>query len=75
MKEQLEEAQREAAKHPQQQSSPKPDNADTTKMKFDVAVRNTGAEKEFSGLGTNEAILTITMQATDQQTGKAAIWP
>ena len=71
MKEQLEEAQREAAKHPQQQSSPKPDNADTTKMKFDVAVRNTGAEKEFSGLGTNEAILTITMQATDQQTGQS----
>jgi hypothetical protein len=70
MKEQLEEAQREAAQHPQQRPSPQPEKADTTKMKFDVAVRNTGAEKEFSGLRTSEAILTLTMQATDQQTGQ-----
>jgi hypothetical protein len=70
MKEQLEEAQREAAKHPQQQPAPKPDHTNTTDMKFDVAVRDTGAEKEFSGLGTSEAILTITMQATNQQTGQ-----
>jgi hypothetical protein len=70
MKEQLEEAQREAAKHPQQQPSPKPDNTNTTDMKFDVAVRNTGAKKEFSGLGTSESILTLTMQATDQKTGQ-----
>lgn len=70
MKEQLEEAQREAAKHPQQQPSPKPDQTNTTDMKFDVAVRNTGAEMEFSGLGTSEAILSLTMQATDQQTGQ-----
>lgn len=68
MKEQLEEAQREAAKHPQQQPGPKADN--TTDMKFNVAVRNTGAKKEFSGLGTSESILTLTMQATDQKTGQ-----
>jgi hypothetical protein len=74
MKEQLEEMQREAAKHPQPQptSTPKPDNtANTTNLKFDVAVRNTGSKKEFSGVGTSESILSMTMQATDQQSGQS----
>jgi len=73
MKEQLEAAQREAAAHPQpQQPAAKPDPApNTTDMKFDVAVRNTGAQKEFSGLQTSESILTLTGQATDQQTGQS----
>ncbi|HVJ06553.1 MAG TPA: hypothetical protein VM578_12840 [Candidatus Saccharimonadales bacterium] len=73
MKEQIEEAQREAAKHPQEKAAPPPksDAPSTTDMKFDVAVRNTGATQEFSGLDTKEAILTLTMQATDQKTGES----
>ncbi len=34
------------------------------KMSFDVKVRKTGAQKEISGLQSNEAILTMTMTAT-----------
>jgi hypothetical protein len=74
MKEQLEEAQREAAARPQQQPtpSPKPESAaNTTNLQFDVAVRNTGTQKEYSGLGTSESILSMTMQATDQKTGQS----
>lgn len=75
MKEQLEAAQREAAQRQQQQPqqpAPKADAApNTTDMKFNVAVRNTGAQKEFSGLGTTESILTLTVAATDQQSGQS----
>jgi hypothetical protein len=45
-------------------------------MSFDVHVRKTGATKEVSGLNTNEAIMTMAMNATDkdtQQTGALAI--
>src|SRR6266702_4558271 len=75
MKEQLEQAQREAAQHPQEKRVPEPKaEAPTTEMKFDVRVRNTGALKDVSGLETKESILTLTMltmQATDQKTGKS----
>ncbi len=72
MKGQMEEAQREAAKHPQEKPAPEPKpDASDTKVKFDVAVRNTGAQKEFSGLTTSESILTLTMQATDQKSGQS----
>jgi len=74
MKEQIEEAQREAASHPQPEpkaSQPRPAADNTTQMKFDVAVRNTGATRQFSGLGTSEAILSLTVQATDQKTGQS----
>jgi len=75
MKEQMEEAQREAAlrqkEHPQPEQ-PKPEPApNTTDVKFNVAVRNTGAEKQFSGLDTHESILTLTMQATDKNSGQS----
>lgn len=46
------------------------------KMSFDVKVRNTGVEKQVSGVATKEAILTMTMNATDQksqQTGSMAV--
>jgi hypothetical protein len=52
------------------------------KMSFDVKVRKTGAQKEISGLQSNEAILTMTMTATStapatgdqpQQSGAMAI--
>jgi len=73
MKEQIEEAQREAAKHPQEKAAPPPkaDAPNTTDMKFDVAVRNTGATRDYSGLPAKESILTLTMQATDQKTGES----
>jgi hypothetical protein len=71
MKEQIEEAQREAARHPQAKPAPtKSETPNTTDVKFDISVRNTGAKKEFSGLRANEAILTLTGQATDQKTGQ-----
>lgn len=66
--------QQQAAKQPAQ---PAPDpNAQNVKMSFDVKVRKTGAQKEVSGLSSNEAILTMTMTATDtqtQQSGNMAI--
>jgi hypothetical protein len=51
-------------------------NAQNVKTSFDVKVRKTGAEKEISGLQSSEAILTMTMTATDtqsQQSGNMAI--
>jgi len=45
-------------------------------MSFDAKVRNTGVRKEISGLDSGEAILTLTMKATDtqtQQSGSMAI--
>jgi hypothetical protein len=54
-------------------ANPNPDNV---KMSFDVHVRNTGAEKQISGLDSKETILTMAMNATDQttqQTGAIAI--
>jgi hypothetical protein len=73
MKEQLEAAQREAAKHQEERQPQKqqPQAASNTDVKFNVAVRNTGVQKEYSGLGTSESILTLTMQATDQSTGQS----
>lgn len=51
-------------------------NQDNVKMSFDVHVRNTGVEKQVSGLDSKETILTMAMNATDQttqQTGAMAI--
>ena len=80
MRQKLEQAQREAqakakkAKpEAQQPANQPPPNVD---MSFDVHVRETGATKEVSGLNTNEAIMTMAMNATDkdtQQTGALAI--
>jgi hypothetical protein len=79
MKEQMTKAQQEMEKqqaaHPAAAPAPNP-NADNVKMSFDVHVRKTGAEKQVSGLAANEAILTMMMNATDQntkQTGTMAI--
>jgi hypothetical protein len=75
MKEQLEEAQREAAlrqkEHPQPEQPKSEPAPNTTDVKFNVAVRNTGAEKQFSGLDTHESILTLTVQATDKNSGQS----
>jgi hypothetical protein len=64
---------KEAAK--QQPTAQSPD-AQNVQMSFDVKVRKTGATKDVSGLNSSEAILTMTMTATDaktQQSGNLAM--
>jgi len=79
MKEQMAKAQQEMEKRkaaqPASTPAPKPD-ADKVKMSFDVHVRKTGTQRQVSGLATSEAIMTMMMIATDQntkQTGTMAI--
>lgn len=71
MKQQIENARQEMqkrqAEHPSS-APPSNPNADDVKVSFDVKVRRTGAEKQVSGLSGKEAILTMTMNATDQKT-------
>jgi hypothetical protein len=67
--------QKQAAQPQPAQPSPNPD-AQNVQMSFDVKVRKTGAQKEVSGLQSDEAILTMTMTATNtdtQQSGNMAI--
>lgn len=66
--------QQEAAKQKPEQAQ----NADAqdVQLSFDVKVRKTGATKDVSGLNSSEAILTMTMTATDtktQQSGNLAM--
>lgn len=66
--------QQQAAKQ-QAQPATNPD-AQNVKMSFDVKVRNTGAQKEISGLQSSESILSLMLNATDtqtQQSGSMAI--
>jgi hypothetical protein len=65
---------------PSQPAAAQPSADPNVKMSFDVKVRKTGAQKEISGLQSNEAILTMTMTATtsattqqSQQSGAMAI--
>jgi hypothetical protein len=71
MKEQVaaaqEEMQKKQAEHSADKTAPN-SNPDNVKVNFEVHVRKTGAEKQVSGLSTSEAILTMTMNATDQNT-------
>jgi hypothetical protein len=79
MKQAIENARQQMQQAPAQPqpAQPAPDpNAQNVQMSFDVKVRKTGAQKEVSGLQSNEAILTMTMTATDtqtQQSGNMAI--
>ncbi len=64
----------------QQPAAPPPPpgspDAQNVQMSFDAKVRKTGAQKEISGLQSNEAILTLVLNATDtqtQQTGTMAV--
>src|SRR3954470_5308835 len=75
IKQQMENARKEMekkqAEHPA--SAPQPtQNPDDVKVSFDVKVRKTGAEKQVNGLSSKEAILTMTMNATDQKTQQTA---
>lgn len=58
--------QQQAAKQPTQAAA-NPD-AQNVKMSFDVKVRNTGVQKQISGLASSEAVMTLMMNATDTQT-------
>lgn len=64
--------QQQAAQQPAPQPAPQPPppnpDAQNVKLTFDVKVRNTGAQKEVSGLQSSESILTLVMNATDTQT-------
>jgi hypothetical protein len=70
MREQWEEAKRKMAQNQAQHpAAPAADpGQDDVKTSFDVKVRKTGVEKQVSGLSAREAILTMTMKATDQKT-------
>jgi hypothetical protein len=72
MKQQIEAAAAKA-KEQQQKSDAKaaPDQPSTTDVKFQVKVRNTGQEKEVSGLSTKESILAMNMIATDTSSGQS----
>jgi hypothetical protein len=79
MKQAMEDArakmQQQAAKQQSQQPAASPD-AQNVKMSYDVKVRETGAQKQISGLDSKEAIMTMMMNATDtktQQSGNMAI--
>lgn len=80
MRDQIAKAEQEAQKHPAQESKdappPNKDPNNDVKLSFDVKVRNTGVDKQVSGLQSKEAILTMTMIATDQksqQSGAMAV--
>ncbi len=77
--EQMRQAMEEARKKAEQQSASQPaqqqgndaqNEAQNVKMDFKVAVRNTEASKNVSGLDAKEAILTMVLEGTDQQTGQ-----
>ena len=59
----------QAAAQPAQPAQPaaNPD-AQNVKMSFDVKVRNTGTQRDISGLQSSESILTLMLNATDTQT-------
>jgi len=68
MKEQLATAQREVQKKQAEQPAPQNLNPQNVQMSFNVHVRKTGAAQQVNGLDTNEAILTVMMNATNTQT-------
>jgi hypothetical protein len=76
IRQQMEAAREEMKKKQAQQPAPTTPaanpNQDNVKMSFDVKVRNTGAQKQVSGLDSKESILTMTMNATDQTTQQTA---
>lgn len=76
MREQFEAARARAEKEPAKHGQASAPRSDDVKMSFDVKVRKTGLQKQVSGLPASEAILTMTMKATDQkaeQSGSMAV--
>jgi hypothetical protein len=60
-------AKAQQAKQPQQPANNDAQNVD---VKFNVKVRNTDATKDVAGLSAKESILTMTVDATDKQSGQ-----
>jgi hypothetical protein len=76
MKDQVAKARQQMEQRPIAQPASPPAPNGNVQMSFDVKVRETGATKEVSGLDAKEAIMTMTMNATDtttQQTGAMAV--
>jgi hypothetical protein len=63
-------AKEEQAKQQKQPPPPPANDAQNVDVKFNVKVRNTGADKDVAGLSAKESIMTMTMDATDQQSGQ-----
>jgi hypothetical protein len=63
-------AKAEQAKQAKQPPPPAANDAQNVDVKFTVKVRNTGAAKDVAGLSAKESIMTMTMDATDQQSGQ-----
>lgn len=59
--------QQAAAQQPSRPQAASP-AAQNVKLTFDAKVRNTGVQKQISGIDSSEAILTLTLNATDTQT-------
>lgn len=73
MKQQMEAAMQQAqAEQAKQQAQTTSDGKPMPQMKFTAKVTETGASKQVAGLDTKEAILRMTMDATDQQSGQTA---
>lgn len=69
--EQLKQRMQQAAEEMRKKQAEQPkEQQNQAEMTFAVNVRNTGATKQVSGLNTNEAILTMAMEAKDKQTGQ-----
>jgi len=77
MRQQLDAAMARAKAQQAKQPAPaSPDKAQQVDIKFNVKVRNTEATRDVAGLSAKEAIMTMTMDATDKssgQTGSLAI--
>lgn len=76
MKQAMENARAKMQQEAKKQPEPANPDAQNVKMSYDVKVRNTGAQKEISGLKSSESILTLMMNATDtktQQSGSMSI--
>lgn len=67
MKQAMERAREKASQQQPQQAQPAATDAE---MKFKVNVRNTGATRDVAGLTATEAILQMTMEATDKKSGQ-----
>jgi hypothetical protein len=61
---------RAKAQQPKQQQPPPSSNAQNVDVKFTIKVRNTDVTKDVAGLTAKEAIMTMTMDATDKQSGQ-----
>lgn len=70
MKQQIEAAEAKAQQEQQKAPEAQQQQPSTTQVKFTVHVRNTGQAKDVSGLQTSEAILTMSADATDTQSGQ-----